>query len=131
MKSYKLEAVVVSFFVLLVFLASIGISYMKLTALIAAPFIIGILIFVHVRNESLKEEIMLLLLSVLYKSFFVISLCFALGNYPGRDLLFGISLLFALLIISLSYFKNRNSDFIVVAILYINFLGGLAAVLPR
>jgi len=131
MKSYKLEAVVVSFFVLLVFIASIGISYMKLTALIAAPFLIGFLVFVHVRNELLKKEIMLLLLAVLYKSFFVISLVFALGNYPGRDLLFGISLLVALLNICLSYIKFKNSDFAVVAILYINFLGGLAAVLPR
>jgi hypothetical protein len=126
MKNYLKEAIVVAIFIMIAILKINGVMYSTILLTIALPLVYGFLIFFQIKSGSFKSDILLALIELQYKLFFVTALYFIAGDYPGRNYLYVASLCIAILYIIFALIKRRSyGNKAVCAITYINFFSFL------
>lgn len=124
MKNILKTDILVIFFVLLVFMAKIGVPFLSIIVHLALPILMGLLLYTVIKRDEFKENKIILLLEYFYKMIFVVTIYFSLNKYFGKDILYVASFAVTLGYILLGYFKFKKISNILTAVLYINLISG-------
>lgn len=125
-KFFVYEAICISIYVLILALGKIGIDYFGMIVMFAYIATVASFVFLNIKAKNFKSNLLLTIVDVYYKCLILTSLLFAFYQYPGKDYLFGATLISAVILVVIALIKKNNTNLALSTIVYANIFAAIS-----